>query len=157
MPRSIIVPLIALSLLSVAAYHVAHNSQIKPALAAPAAPARTPWGDSIAGTGIVEPWTENVAVGTHVAGVVQDVLVKVGQAVTRGAPSFALTMRQSAGRPGRARGDAGLGPIAVRRRWTAAAPEELPGSRRRRPRSCRPGLKKSKTATTAANSSSASD
>jgi multidrug resistance efflux pump len=81
-------------LLGVAGYHVAHNSQPKPPLAAPAPPARSPWGASIAGSGIVEPCTENIAVGTHVAGVVQEVLVKVGQEVTRGTPLFRIDERQ---------------------------------------------------------------
>src|SRR5258707_15323948 len=94
MPRSVIVPLISLALFSVAGYHVAHNSQSKPALAAPAPPARTPWGESIAGSGVVEPWTENIAIGTHVAGVVQEVLVEVGQEVVKGAPLFRIDERQ---------------------------------------------------------------
>ena len=94
MIRSAIVPLISMSLLGVAGFHVAQNSRPKPPLAAPAAPARSPWGASIAASGIVEPSTENIAVGTHVAGVVQEVLVEVGQDVTRGTPLFRIDERQ---------------------------------------------------------------
>src|SRR6266478_4804567 len=94
MLRSSIVPLISMVLLSVAGYHVAHNSKAKPPLEAPAAPARSPWGTSIAGSGIVEPCTENIAIGTHVGGVVQEVLVAVGQNVTKAMPLFRIDERQ---------------------------------------------------------------
>ena len=90
MLRSAIVPVISMVLLSVAGYHVAHNSKAKPPLEAPAPPARSPWGTSIAGSGVVEPCTENIAIGTHVTGVVQDVLVVVGQNVKKGAPLFRI-------------------------------------------------------------------
>jgi len=94
MIRTAAVPLLSMVLLGLAGYHVAHNSHPKPPLAAPAPPARSPWGASIAGSGIVEPCTENIAVGTHVTGVVQEVLVKVGQEVTRGTPLFRIDERQ---------------------------------------------------------------
>ena len=128
MSRSAAVPLIALALLSLAGYHVAHNSREKPSLAPPAAPARTPWADAIAGSGVVEPETENIAIGTHVAGVVQDVLVTVGQEVANGTPLFRIDERQL-------RAD-----LAVREAMLDSAqaqlekleqeprPEELPGS-----------------------------
>jgi multidrug efflux pump subunit AcrA (membrane-fusion protein) len=94
MNRAAAVPLMSMALLGLAGYHVAHNSQPKPPLAAPAPPARSPWGASIAGSGIVEPCTENIAVGTHVGGVVQEVLARVGQEVTRGTPLFRIDERQ---------------------------------------------------------------
>src|SRR5260221_9559163 len=47
------------------------------------------------GSGVVEPWTENIAIGTHVAGVVQEVLVEVGQEVVKGAPLFRIDERRS--------------------------------------------------------------
>lgn len=94
MPRSVIVPLISLALLCVAGYHVAHNSSAKPPLSAPAAPSRNTWSAAIAGSGLVEPCTENISVGTHVAGVVQEVLVKVGQPVKKGTPLFRVDERQ---------------------------------------------------------------
>jgi multidrug resistance efflux pump len=94
MIRSAVIPLISMALLGLAGYHVAQNSRPKPPLAAPAPPARSSWGVSIAASGIVEPCTENIAVGTHVAGVIQEVLVKVGQEVTRGTPLFRIDERQ---------------------------------------------------------------
>src|SRR5262245_20362361 len=94
MPRSAIVPIVSLALLCVAGYHVAHNSQAKPPLTAPITPSRNAWSAAIAGSGMVEPCTENISVGTHVAGVVQEVLVKVGQPVRFGDPLFRIDERQ---------------------------------------------------------------
>lgn len=128
MPRTVVVPLIALALLSVAGYHVAHNSQRKPALAAPAAPARTPWGESIAGTGIVEPWTENVAIGTHVAGIVQEVLVEVGQEVNKGTPLFRIDERQLRAELALREALLASAQVQLDRLEQQPRPEELPGS-----------------------------
>jgi NAD(P)-dependent dehydrogenase (short-subunit alcohol dehydrogenase family) len=128
MSRTFVIPAISLALLSVALYHVVRHSQAEPPLAPPVAPARVPFSDSIAGSGVVEPWTENVALGTHVAGVVQDVCVVVGQQVKRGEPLLRIDERQL-------RAD-----VSVREAMLASAqaqlekleqqprPEELPGS-----------------------------
>ncbi|HTI51542.1 MAG TPA: HlyD family efflux transporter periplasmic adaptor subunit [Planctomycetaceae bacterium] len=94
MTRSAAIPLIALALLSLAGYHVARHSQAEPPLPPPVSPARVPFTDTIAGSGVIEPWTENIALGTHAAGVVQDVCVQVGQHVERGAPLFRIDERQ---------------------------------------------------------------
>lgn len=128
MTRAAIVPLLAVALMGLAGYHVARNSQAQPPLKPPVAPARVPFNSTIAGSGVVEPWTENIAIGTHVAGVVQEVCVKVGEHVEEGAPLFRIDERQL-------RAD-----LAVREAMLAAAkaqlvkleqqprPEELPGS-----------------------------
>ena len=128
MLRSLLVPLISVSLLSLAGYHVIRNSQAEPPLAPPVIPARAPFGDSIAGSGIIEPVSENVAIGTHVAGVVQEVCVKVGQRVRRKDPLLRIDERQL------------KADVAVREAMLASAqaqlqkleqqprPEELPGS-----------------------------
>lgn len=94
MSRAAIIPLLALFLLSLAGYHVARNSQAEPPLTPPVAPARVPYGSAIAGSGIVEPWTENISLGTHAAGVVEEVLVRVGDHVDAGAPLFRIDERQ---------------------------------------------------------------
>ncbi|MGQ0636775.1 MAG: HlyD family secretion protein [Planctomycetaceae bacterium] len=94
MSRAALIPLLSLTLLGAAGYHVARNSQAQPALEPPAPPARTPFGEAIAGSGLVEPWTENIALGTHVAGVIQDVPVRVGDRVQPGQPLFRIDDRQ---------------------------------------------------------------
>jgi multidrug resistance efflux pump len=92
--RSLLVPFVSVALLSLAGYHVVHNSHAEPPLAPPVVPARSPFGDCIAGSGLIEPLSENVAIGTHVAGVVQDVCVKVGQHVRKGDPLLRVDERQ---------------------------------------------------------------
>ena len=126
--RSLTIPLISVALLGLAGYHVVRHSQAQPALAPPAPPARTPFADTISAAGIVEPWTENVSIGTHVAGVVQEVCVQIGQHVVKGEPLLRIDERQL-------RAD-----VAVRAAMLESAqaqlnklenqprPEELPGS-----------------------------
>lgn len=79
-------PLLAISGFSFAAYRVAQTS--KPAEAAPpvAQPARSPFDLTIAGAGIVEARTQNIAVATRVPGVIAEVLVAVGDKVVRDTP-----------------------------------------------------------------------
>src|SRR5262249_33777723 len=71
-------------------------SQPLPELAPPAAPPRTPFGATVAGTGLVEAQTENIAVGSALSGVVLEVFVpvdKVGQHVRAGDPLFRIDDR----------------------------------------------------------------
>lgn len=75
-----------------------------PALAAPLAePARPPFAKFVAGSGIVESASENIAIAPRVSGVVTDVFVKPGTKVKAGDPLFALDSREK------------LAEIAVRR------------------------------------------
>lgn len=59
-----------------------------------AEPARSPYGNVIAGAGIVEARSQNIAVGTPVAGVVVAVDVAVGDRVDVGAPLFRVDDRE---------------------------------------------------------------
>lgn len=53
-------------------------------------PAQPVFGSYVAGAGIIEASTENIAIGTSVGDVVTEVLVRVGQQVKRGEPLFRL-------------------------------------------------------------------
>lgn len=55
-----------------------------------AEPAQAPYPSYVAGTGLIESPTTNVAVATNVSGVVREVFVQVGQQVRRGQPLFRL-------------------------------------------------------------------
>lgn len=126
--RQALIPLIAVSLLGLAVYHVARNSQAEPPLDPPVSPARAPYNKTIAGSGVIEPCSENISLGSHSAGVVEEVFVKVGDHVEKDAPLFRIDSRQL-------RAD-----LAVREAMLASAraqlerldlqprPEELPGS-----------------------------
>lgn len=63
-----------------------------PAVATPAGP---PFASYVAGSGIIEASSRNIAVGSALPGTVDAVLVDVGAAVEEGAPLFRLDTRQA--------------------------------------------------------------
>lgn len=87
-------PIVAVGLLVFAMKHVADGQKPMPVLPPPIEPAHNPFPNTVAGAGMVEPETENIAVGSPVAGVVVEVMVKVGQKVHPGDPLFRLDDRQ---------------------------------------------------------------
>lgn len=72
-------------------------SSSKPVLPAPAVskPSVSPYQNYIAGAGIVEASSENIAISTNISGVVSQVLVTPGQSVKTGDPLFKIDDRQS--------------------------------------------------------------
>ncbi len=92
--RNVALPVLALAALVLAIVNVAGNYvKIDPPLP-PSPPAVTPFDQSVAGNGIVEARSENIAVGAHVGGVVAKVFVKVNQHVDQGSPLFSIDDRQ---------------------------------------------------------------
>ena len=87
-------PLIALGLLVFAFYHVFSQRKIEANVAPPIEPPRSPFSNTVAGSAIVEAQTENISIGSALAGVVVEVKVKVGQAVTANTPLFQLDDRE---------------------------------------------------------------
>ena len=80
-------PLLAVAFLAFAILHVVQASQTSADPPPPAEPPRTPFGHTVAGAGLVEAETENISVGSALAGVVLEVYVpveKVGQRVKAG-------------------------------------------------------------------------
>jgi multidrug resistance efflux pump len=57
------------------------------------APAESPYGRAVAGSGITEARTENIAIGAAVPGLVTEVVVKVGDVVGPGQPLFRIDDR----------------------------------------------------------------
>lgn len=94
MNRSLLLPGIAAIAFSFMAWHLYHTSRPTPMASPPVEPSRSPYGDTIAGAGLIEPRSENIEVGAVVPGTVMEVFVKVGQKVTAGAPLFRLDDRQ---------------------------------------------------------------
>jgi multidrug resistance efflux pump len=91
-----LVPLLAVAFLAFAILHVVRASQTLPDPPPPAEPPRTPFGNTVAGAGLVEAETENISVGSALAGVVLEVYVpvdKVGQRVKAGDPLFRVDDR----------------------------------------------------------------
>jgi multidrug resistance efflux pump len=93
MLRKFVLPLAALAMLVFAVYHVVRAQQVPPKLDPPVSPARSPFGKGVAGAGLVEAETENIAVGTNLPGIVTEVYVKVGAKVKKGEALFKLDER----------------------------------------------------------------
>jgi multidrug resistance efflux pump len=92
MIRKYALPLAGVMLLGFAVLHVVAQSA-PPRTAPPVEPARTPFGRTVAGTGTVEAQTENMAVGSALAGVVVEVMVQPGRKLQAGEPLFRLDDR----------------------------------------------------------------
>lgn len=87
-------PIFALVLIAISVKYLAQARERIPELPPPVQPAENPFPHTVAGAGMVEPETENISVGSPVAGVVVDVAVRVGQKVKAGDPLFRLDDRQ---------------------------------------------------------------
>lgn len=93
MIKQLFLPTLAIIGASFAAYTVVKGSQeITPAQPV-AKPAEAPFARNIAGAGIVEAASENIAVGAVTPGVVLEVFVKVGDDVKKGQPLFKVDDR----------------------------------------------------------------
>jgi HlyD family secretion protein len=95
MVRKYVLPVVAALLFAFAVFSVVRAQTTRPPLAPPAEPARTPFGHTVAGAGLVEAQTENISVGSALPGVVTQVDVQVGQKVKAGDPLFRLDDRQT--------------------------------------------------------------
>ncbi|CAN5617294.1 biotin/lipoyl-binding protein [soil metagenome] len=86
-------PFIALCTLTFAVMQMTKANQKPPVAVPPVEPARSPFAKQLAGAGLVEPETENLAIGTNLPGIVEQVYVKVGDTVKPGMPLFRLDER----------------------------------------------------------------
>lgn len=91
--RKYMIPVLALAGIVFAILMLKISGKPVPAAQPVADPAQTPYRASIAGAGIIEARSENLAIGTHVAGVVTDIYVKVGSIVKAGDPLFKIDDR----------------------------------------------------------------
>lgn len=90
MIRKYFLPLVALAGIVFAVFVVRAGNKPVPASQPVAQPAAAPFASYIAGAGIVEASTENVAIGTGEGGTVIGVFVKVGDTVTKGQKLFQI-------------------------------------------------------------------
>ncbi len=90
------VPLISGSLLVLGVVHMSTAEKLKPNLEPPVAPASSPYPLTIAGSGIVEPQSENISLGSNLSGVVTEVFLapdETGKKVAAGDPLFRVDDR----------------------------------------------------------------
>jgi multidrug efflux pump subunit AcrA (membrane-fusion protein) len=95
-----VLPLLAVGLLAFAVAHALYIQRPEPETPPPVPPPLTPFGDTVAGAGMVEPSTEasgtgNIAVGSQLAGAVTKIHVRIGQTVKAGDLLFGLDERQA--------------------------------------------------------------
>lgn len=88
-----VLPALAVLTLAFATFQVVRAQQKPEPVSPPIEPGKSPYVKQLAGAGIVEPETENLAIGSFTPGVVDKVLVKVGQTVKPGDPLFQLDDR----------------------------------------------------------------
>lgn len=93
--KNYILPVIAAFLLIFAGYHLVRSQQPRVDTEPPHLPARSPFDRQVAGLGIVEARTENIAVGSPIQGVVVSVAVQEGDRVRPGQLLFQLDTRQA--------------------------------------------------------------
>jgi HlyD family secretion protein len=92
----VILPALALAMCGLGFYHVNRESQSAPVATPHENPARSPYANSIAASGVVEARTENIAIGAALAGIVLEVHVptdRVGTHVKAGQPLFRVDDR----------------------------------------------------------------
>jgi HlyD family secretion protein len=93
MIRKFLLPALAVVGLGVAIFTVVAGSKATVPAPAVADPARPPYHAFVAGSGIVEASTENIAIGTELPGVVSKIYVQIGSRVNAGDPLFTLDDR----------------------------------------------------------------
>jgi HlyD family secretion protein len=125
---SIGLPLLAVCSIAYASWHVYQANQPVAKTMPPIPPVITPYHDALAASGVVEPTTEDVEVGTHVSGVIERVYVSAGDRVAVGAPLFRIDTRQADAEL--AVREAGLADAEAQlhRLRSLPRPEELPAS-----------------------------
>src|SRR5215213_401425 len=92
MIRKLILPALALLGVLFALFMVIKGAK-PPQVAAVAEPAKPPYAYYVAGAGLVEAATENIAAGTPVGGLVLEVFAQVGERVKAGTPLFRIDDR----------------------------------------------------------------
>ncbi|MDP3008598.1 MAG: efflux RND transporter periplasmic adaptor subunit [Methylococcales bacterium] len=90
-----LLPLLALVCLFFAGYTVVSSNQPMPIAQAVAEPSSSSFKEFIAGAGIIEAKSQNIAIGTPLPRIVTRVAVKVGDAIKQGSPLFYLDERDT--------------------------------------------------------------
>jgi len=93
MKRRSILPILAIVVAVIAAVAVARMQPRRVATEPPAPPPASEFRHTIAAVGLIESSSENVRIGSHLSGIVDEVIVRAGDAVDAGAPLFRLETR----------------------------------------------------------------
>lgn len=101
--RFIILPIIAVIGIGLAIYTVYKQSRPAPTAPPSGQPTKSPFSNRVAGSGLVEPATEIMNIGTSIPGTVQSVSVKEGQLVKKGDILFTIDQRDTVAQLGAAK------------------------------------------------------
>src|SRR6267142_1385599 len=93
MIRKFILPVLAVVGLGAAVLTVVSGSKATAPAPAVADPAQPPYRAFVAGTGIIEASTENIAIGTQLPGIVSKIYVQIDGRVKAGDPLFTIDDR----------------------------------------------------------------
>jgi len=127
----VVLPILALALGGLGFYHVNQESQSAPTSAPPTIPACSPFEESIAGSGVVESRSENIAIGSALTGLVLEVYVtsdQVGTQVKTGQPLFRVDDRHLKAQLNVAEAELHLAQARLDRLQQEPRPEQLPPS-----------------------------
>lgn len=94
LPRGLFLPLIAGIGFIVGIRGVILGASTPPPAPPVSAPATSPFPATVAGSGIIEASSENIAIAAPAGGVITNVFVKAGEVVTAGTPLFTLDDRE---------------------------------------------------------------
>jgi len=94
MKTKLLLPLLALAGFLFASYTVVSGNKAAPIAPAVTEPATAPYKAFIAGAGIVEAKSQNIAIGTSLSGIIKSVAVKVGDSVNAGDSLFFIDDRE---------------------------------------------------------------
>lgn len=101
--RFIILPIIAMIGIGLAIYTVYKQSRPAPTAPPSGQPTKSPFSNRVAGSGLVEPASEIMNIGTSIPGTVQSVSVKEGQLVKKGDILFTIDQRDTVAQLGAAK------------------------------------------------------
>jgi multidrug efflux pump subunit AcrA (membrane-fusion protein) len=124
--RKLFLPLLAVAGVIFAIYVVHAGNKPVPASQPVAQPAAAPFRSYIAGAGIIEARSENIAIGTGQGGTVIGVYVKVGDKVTKGQPLFQIRNFTQKAELEQAKAALALAQAKLKKLQQSPRPEEIP-------------------------------
>ena len=101
--RFIILPIISVLGIGLAVYLVYKQSRPAPTAPPSGQPTKSPFSNRVAGSGLVEPATEIMNIGTSISGTVQSISVKEGQLLKKGDILFTIDQRDTVAQLGAAK------------------------------------------------------
>ena len=91
--RKYVIPLIALGGVAFAVFTVVWGDKPPPSAPPVSTAPWSPYPKFVAGSGLVEASTENISLGTHIAGIVAKIYIQIGSDVKTGDPLFTIDDR----------------------------------------------------------------